>query len=200
MTERTNYDSTPLGFIYLASDGIDNGDGTFSPAMYQRISATQGVWSSAVPITPGPAGKDGKDGAAGAAATIVPDFEFTSAEMLADIDHGNYLLIDGITPIAQVELYDTAGNGVAVERGDAPENGSCMIVTRYSQQKTIIYFGELDISRGGRVRFAQGSNSSGNSGGTALPISHQRFARPYFEAATHLVVQAAHELDFSDAC
>ncbi|MGI6353839.1 MAG: RCC1 domain-containing protein [Lentisphaeria bacterium] len=37
------------------------------------------------------------------------------------------------------------------------------------------------------------------SGGTALPIFHQRFARPYFEAATHLVVQAAHELDFSDA-
>ena len=39
----------------------------------------------------------------------------------------------------------------------------------------------------------------GDTGSTALPITRQRFARPYFDNSTHLVVQAAHELDFSDA-
>jgi hypothetical protein len=165
LAERDNYDSTPLGFVYLASDG----DGSGGPALFQRSSATQGSWSSAVPVTVGPKGadgKDGKDGAPGAAAPIVPDFEFTSAELLEDIDHGNHLLLDGTTPIAQVELYDAAGNGIVIERGDAAENGRCMIVTRWSAGETIIYFGELDVSRGGRVRFAQGSTSSGSAGGT----------------------------------
>ena len=165
LAERDNYDSTPLGFVFLAADGSTEG----GPALFQRTSATQGVWSSPVPVTPGPKGidgKDGKDGAPGAAAPIVPDFEFTSAELLEDIDHGNHLLLDGTTPIAQVELYDAAGNGIVIERGDAAENGRCMIVTRWSAGETIIYFGELDVSRGGRVRFAQGSTSSGSAGGT----------------------------------
>lgn len=162
IAERDNYDSTPLGFVFLASDG----DGFGGAALFQRSSATQGMWSGPVPVTPGPPGADGKDGAPGipgADAPIVPDFEFASAELLEDIDHGNYLLIDGIIPIAQVELYNTAGDGVVIERGDAAENGRCMIVTRYTTEQTIIYFGELDVSRGGRVRFAQGSTSSGGS-------------------------------------
>jgi hypothetical protein len=62
LAQRGNYDSAPLGFVYLAADGIDNGDGTYSPALYQRNASAQGQWSDPVPVTPGPPGKDGKDG------------------------------------------------------------------------------------------------------------------------------------------
>jgi hypothetical protein len=95
-----------------------------------------------------------------------------------------------------VELYDTDGNGVVIERGDAAENGACMIVTRYADNQTIIYFGELDVSRGGRVRFAQGSEPGG--AGQALP-GYQLLIRPAGAGNLHLQVKFGSGLDLASA-
>ena len=47
--------------------------------------------------------------------------------------------------------------GVTIERGDSIGTTNCMVITDYKNSETTIYFGaDLDVSRGGRVRFAQG--------------------------------------------
>lgn len=168
LSKRSTYDAALTGFRYLATDWIiDNETGARWQCWYQKNSGHQGDWSEGIPLTAGPRGETGQrgpvgpEGPPGENAAIVPDIEFLGeySEKFPEKPYiyGGSLTVDGTRPVAQVELYDAEGNGVSIERGDSIGNKNCMVVTRYADNQTVIYFGEgLEISNGGRIRFAQG--------------------------------------------
>ena len=77
-----------------------------------------------------------------------------TGDLAEDITYGGSLVIPGIKAVAQVEIYDSNGDGIAIERGDNVSNGKVLVKTKYADNETIIYFGDLDVTHGGRIRFA----------------------------------------------
>lgn len=167
---RYKYDSAAMGFRYLATDWQLDEDGRKYQYWYMKKSDAQGDWSGAAVLyagKQGPQGKEGKEGprgftgATGENAAVVPDCEFLGERDEEKPDtpfvYGGSITVKGIKPIAQVELYNGDGMGVTIERGDSIGTTNCMVITDYKNSETTIYFGaDLDVSRGGRVRFAQG--------------------------------------------
>lgn len=170
MANRYKYDSAPMGFRFLATDWMSDEDGRRYQYWYMKKSDAQGDWSGAAVLYCGKTGAQGPQGeigprgfqgARGENAAVVPDVEFIGAK---DEEHpetpfvfGGSITVKGTKPIAQVELYNEAGLGVSIERGDSIGTTNCMIVTDYKNSETTVYFGtDLDLSRGGRIRFAQG--------------------------------------------
>jgi len=169
LAERTIYDSSAVGFTYLATDVLYDADNRPYNLLYIRTSTTQGEWSDgAIHYTgktgiqgqPGATGATGQAGPRGADATVIPDLEFAEEDIIADVTYGGSLTIDGIKSIAQVEVYDSDGNGTSIERSDNISTGSCMIKVLYDLEKTVVYFGDRDLTHGGKVRFASGSNAN----------------------------------------
>ncbi len=162
-SERHVYDSAERGFRYLATDIlIDEENGSKYQVYYQKKSNDQADWSDGIIMSmgargdqgdqgdQGEKGDQGERGPRGENADVIPDIEFTAEDVF-----GGSLKIDGVKPIAAVELYDIAGNGEVIERGKSVKE--IFIQTCYPEDHTLVYFGaELDFSRGGRVRFAQG--------------------------------------------
>ena len=170
MSNRYKYDSAPMGFRFLATDWMADEDGRRYQYWYMKKSDAQGDWSGAAVLYCGKTGAQGPQGeigprgfqgARGENAAVVPDVEFIGAK---DEEHpetpfvfGGSITVKGTKPVAQVELYNEAGLGVSIERGDSIGTTNCMIVTDYKNSETTVYFGtDLDLSRGGRIRFAQG--------------------------------------------
>ncbi len=153
------YDAAEANFIFLATDLLtDETDGRHYQCWYQKKSDDLGDWSAGVRLylgIQGPQGEQGEPGPQGARgenATIVPDHIFTDAEI-----YGGALVLDGVRPIAQVELYLSDGAGKVLPiAGEPGTPDTCAIRTCYEENHTIVYFGNLDVSSGGRVRFAQG--------------------------------------------
>lgn len=170
MANRYKYDSAPMGFRFLATDWMADEDGRRYQYWYMKKSDAQGDWSGAAVLYCGKTGAQGPQGeigprgfqgARGENAAVVPDVEFIGAK---DEEHpetpfvfGGSITVKGTKPVAQVELYNEAGLGVSIERGDSIGTTNCMIVTDYKNSETTVYFGtDLDLSHGGRIRFAQG--------------------------------------------
>ena len=153
------YDAAERGFKYLATDLLtDDSDGRHYQCWYQKKSDELGDWSAGVRLycgvqgPEGPPGPQGTQGPNGENASIVPDRIFTGAEV-----YGGSLVLDGVRPIAQVELYNEDGAGVVIPIAKEPGTPDCCAIrTCYEEGHTIIYFGTLDVASGGRIRFAQG--------------------------------------------
>ncbi len=153
--ERHVYDDAAQGFKFFATDILTDSTGREYQAIYQKCSSAFADWSDAIrfyAIT-GKDGKNGRNGKDSELLALIPDYEFEASDIV-----GNALKIDGIKPIAAVELYDEDGNGLNIDRSDKSRD-ALMIRTCYAENHTIVYLGgDLDVSRGGRVRFAQGMN------------------------------------------
>ena len=164
LSEKHIYDDADRGFTYLDTDNNH---------IYLKLSDAFADWSAPAPGgiqgikgDKGDTGDTGPQGIRGENAVVEPDLIFT-----ADDVFGGSLVIDGTKTIAQIELYDAMGNGQAVKTGDP--DSPVMITTEWANLRTIIYFGQSDVSNGGRVRFAQGISgqsfyqmwlSAGNTG------------------------------------
>jgi hypothetical protein len=204
LADRDDYDAAAIGFTYLATDVQEDDDGRPYNLLYVRTTSTQGTWSDGAIAYIGPQGPTGPastvPGPRGADATIIPDLVFTSGDLVEDIAYGGSLTISGIKAIAQVELYDTNGDGVVIERGDALANGKCIVKTKYADNETIVYFGELDVTNGGRVRFAQGTAANAitiDGAGSMMAITKLRLIRPSATLPVHLVIEASADRDFA---
>jgi len=205
LADRGDYDAAAVGFIYLATDVEEDDDGRPYNLLYMRSSSTQGAWSDGAIAYIGPQGATGPastvPGLRGADATIIPDLEFASTDLVEDIEHGGALTIPGVKAIAQVEVYDTNGDGISIERGDAAENGACMIKTKYTANETIVYFGTIDVTNGGRIKFAQGTEANsillGSNTDFFMDVLKLRLRRPYITSNLHLVVQGSVAADFA---
>lgn len=160
LADRVNYNSAAAGYSYLATDLlIDDQDHPYQ-AMYIKQSSAIGDWSDPIRLyggTPGQPGESipGPPGQPGENVQVVPDLEFISDDLI-----DNALVIDGVKPVAQVEIYDAAGHSHAAPVGTG--EFAVAIVTRWDVEKTLVQFGALlDLTHGGRVRFAHGvSNRS----------------------------------------
>lgn len=182
-------DAAPQGYAFLATDILVDDEGREYQAIYIKRSVAQGDWSDPIRLYPGAPGGSGPSGTVtigevstgtapavsnsgtpsaaildfvlplgppGPGAVPTPDYEFTYTDIV-----GGCLTIEGVSPVAAVELYDGDGNGISIERGDAAGTDKCMVRTCYPEDHTAIYFGTgLDTSHGGRVRFAQGLSGS----------------------------------------
>ena len=153
------YDAAEANFIFLATDLLtDETDGRHYQCWYQKKSDDLGDWSAGVRLylgiqgPQGPQGDPGPQGPLGENASLVPDYLFTPEEI-----YGGALVLSGVRPIAQVEinLEDGAGKVIPIA-GEPGTPDSCAIRTCYGENHTIVYFGTLDVSSGGRIRFAQG--------------------------------------------
>ena len=152
------YDSAAQGFRYLATDILYDAESKPYQQWYQKQSATQADWSDAVILYLGVQGKQGKQGNPGVQGdpgenvTVTPDHEFVEGDVF-----GGSIVLTGISPIAIVEVYDDDGIGVSLEQGDVTGLENCTIKTNYTDETTTVYFGSsIDLSNGGRIRFAQG--------------------------------------------
>ena len=141
------YDDADRGFCYLDTDNNH---------IYLKLSNDFADWSDPAPGgiqgiqgEKGDKGDKGNQGDRGENAVVEPDFVFTAEDVF-----GGSLVLDGIKTIAQIELYDAMGNGLAVKTGDP--DSPVMIQTEYANNQTVIYFGQSDVTNGGRIRFAQG--------------------------------------------
>ncbi|NLE06943.1 MAG: hypothetical protein GX638_19360, partial [Crenarchaeota archaeon] len=204
LADRDDYDAAPIGFTYLATDVQEDDDGRPYNLLYVRTASTQGAWSDGAIAYIGPRGPVGPastvPGPRGADATIIPDLVFTPGDLVEDITYGGSLTIDGIKAIAQVELYDANGDGIVIERGDALENGKCIVKTKYADNETIVYFGTLDVTNGGRVRFAQGTAANAitiDGAGALMSVTKLRLIRPSNTQAVHLYIEASTDADFA---
>ncbi|MDD5697866.1 MAG: hypothetical protein PHH77_04550 [Victivallaceae bacterium] len=164
LDNKSVYDDAERGFTYLDTDNNH---------IYLKLSDAFGDWSDPAPGgvqgiqgEKGDTGNTGPQGPKGENATVEPDFVFTAEDIF-----GGSLVLEGIKTIAQIELYDAMGNGLAVKTGDP--DSPVMIQTEYGNNQTVIYFGQSDVSNGGRIRFAQGISgeslyqmwlSAGNTG------------------------------------
>ncbi len=153
------YDAAEANFIFLATDLLtDETDGRHYQCWYQKKSDDLGDWSAGVRLylgiqgPQGIQGETGPQGPQGENASIVPDHIFTETEI-----YGGSLVLDGVRPIAQVELYLEDGAGKVIPIAGEPGTPDCCAIrTCYEENHTVIYFGTLDVSAGGRIRFAQG--------------------------------------------
>ena len=147
LSERHIYDDANRSFTFLDTDNNH---------IYLKLSDDFADWSAPAPGgiqgvkgDKGDTGDIGPQGQRGENAVIEPDFIFA-----ADDVFGGSLVLEGTKTIAQIELYDAMGNGQTVKTGDP--DSPVMIQTEYDNNQTIIYFGQSDVSNGGRIRFAQG--------------------------------------------
>ncbi len=175
------YDSAAKGFVYLVTDVLTDEEGYRYCVAYRKESDAQGDWSEPVRFYGGMKGEDGKNGKdfkysdftdaqlealkvkgdRGENSAVKPDAEFLAAHDPEQpgkpfVDGGS-VVIEGIDPIAAVELYDEEGNGIVQHRGPRP--GEVLIRTCYVENHTVVYLGSLDADQyahGGRIRFAQG--------------------------------------------
>ncbi|MFA6716771.1 MAG: hypothetical protein WCS27_15425, partial [Victivallaceae bacterium] len=164
LDNKSVYDDAERGFTYLDTDNNN---------LYVKLSDDFGDWSDPAPGgiqgiqgEKGDKGDKGDQGERGENAEVVADHVFA-----ADDVYGGSLVLEGTKTIAQIELYDAMGNGLAVKTGDP--DSPVMIQTEYSNNQTVIYFGQSDVANGGRIRFAQGISgeslyqmwlSAGNTG------------------------------------
>lgn len=164
LAQRYKYDTAARGFVFCATELLQDENGAYYQNLYQRTSETAGEWSDGIRLYPGKTGPQGIQGEPGIGiqgppgenAELVPDLEF-----LGDRDdenpavpyiYGGQLTIDGTRQIAQVELYNEAGRGVVQWIGA----DGIQIETDYEAGQTVVKFGTPDVMNGGRVRFAQG--------------------------------------------
>ncbi len=174
------------GTRFFATDKIYEEDGSYYQLWYQKLSDEHDDWSEGVRLLSGPPGNDGKDfkyedftpaqleslrgfrGFPGENAAKKPDKYFTSEHV-----YGGSMVISGTDPIAQVEIFDEYGTGRVIPLSLAPGDKAeyAILVT---ETETVIQFGTgLDLTYGGRVRFAQGIGGMSmyqeylNEGGTA---------------------------------
>ena len=164
LDNKSVYDDAERGFTYLDTDNNH---------IYLKLSDDFADWSDPAPGgiqgikgDKGDTGGTGPQGPKGENAVVEPDFVFTAEDVF-----GGSLVLEGIKTIAQIELYDAMGNGLAVKTGDP--DSPVMIQTEYGNNQTVIYFGQSDVTNGGRIRFAQGISgesfyqmwlSAGNTG------------------------------------
>ena len=133
---------------------------------YQKTSADLGAWSAGIRVysgkqgetgKTGPEGKQGPQGKQGENAAVAAPIEFgTSAAGSLEII-ANSVMFNGIKPIATVELY--------YNDPDDPDEKKSRQVTHLvtieycdTDNRTHVFFAgeDLDLSLGGRIRFAQG--------------------------------------------
>lgn len=159
LARRHLYDAAEANFIFLATDLLmDETDGRHYQCWYQKKSNDLGDWSSGVRLyqgiqgEQGVQGEPGPQGPQGENASVTPDYLFTEAEI-----YGGSLVISGVRPIAQVELNLEDGAGKVIPIAGEPGTPDCCAIrTCYEENHTVIYFGTIDTSSGGRIRFAQG--------------------------------------------
>ncbi|WP_288611607.1 hypothetical protein [uncultured Victivallis sp.] len=130
---------------------------------YQKTAADLGAWSAGLrlycgPEGPvGPIGPEGKQGPQGENAAVSSPAEFGTGENGALEIIANAVALTGVKPIATVELYfDDPADPGEVKTLDVTHR----VTIHYcdTDNKTHIYFTDqtLDLSCGGRIRFAQG--------------------------------------------
>ena len=156
LADRHEYDKSKTGTVYIATDIQRDENGQLYQNYYFKKSDESGDWSDGIrgymgrPGKDGAKGEDGEQGPPGENAAVIPDEEFVSSDI-----YRNSLIVKGIKRIAQIEVYGEDGYGHTVPVGSGKNAAS--IITRYTEDNTYILFGsEVDYSRGGRVRFAQG--------------------------------------------
>lgn len=133
---------------------------------YQKTSGDLGAWSAGIRLycgakgdtgPTGPTGATGAQGPQGENAAISSPLEFGTTDEGALEVVANAVMFNGTKPVATVELY--------YNDPDDPDEKKTRQVTHlvtisycYTDNRTHIYFtGEdLDLTKGGRIRFAQG--------------------------------------------
>lgn len=130
---------------------------------YQKTAVDLGAWSAGIrlycgPEGPvGPIGPEGKQGSQGENAAVFSPVEFGTGKEGALEIIANAVMLTGVKPIATVELYfDDPADPGEVKTLDVTHR----VTIHYcdTDNKTHVYFTDqtLDLSRGGRIRFAQG--------------------------------------------
>ncbi len=184
LARRSDYDGAAKGFRYIATDRYLHENGSEYQLWYQKQSDAFGDWSEGVILSVGPRGKtgetggtgpEGKQGQPGANVEIIPDVNFLSERdpenPLFPYIYGGSLMINGTKQICSIELFDSEGNGVCQNIGTGENDIIVKTCDKYGY--TLIYFpSTMNVSRGGRIRFAQGVKDITqyqeylNSGGT----------------------------------
>lgn len=157
--DRVQYDGAAAGYAYLATELLTDDRGGYYQAMYVKRTDAHADWTDAIRLylgkkgdkgDPGKDGRKGDKGDRGENAAVKPDLEFTADDL-----YENTLIIEGTDPVAQVEVFDVSGHGHAVSIGNG--DGAIAITTRRDTGHTLVAFDQaLDLTYGGRVRFAQG--------------------------------------------
>ena len=130
---------------------------------YQKTAADLGAWSAGIRLYCGPQGPEGKQGIQGIQgpqgenAAVSSPAEFGTGKEGALEIIANAVTLTGVKPIATVELYfDDPADPGEVKTLDVTHR----VTIHYCDidNKTHVYFTDqtLDLSRGGRIRFAQG--------------------------------------------
>lgn len=163
---------------------------------YQKTAADLGAWSAGLrlycgPEGPvGPVGPEGKRGPQGENAAVASPAEFGTGENGALEIIANAVTLTGVKPVATVELYfDDPADPGEVKTLDVTHR----VTIHYcdTDNKTHVYFTDqtLDLSRGGRIRFAQGVGGMTqyqeylNNGGTLTYEEWANAARNTMEEA-----------------
>lgn len=163
--ERHLYNAERKGFRFLATDIYqDSETGRSYQVFYQKSSDTDDDWSDGVRLyiglqgPQGPQGPQGQKGDPGENCEVVPDLIWTAESL----DPARTIVIDNLRTVAQVlinrhdidpqtgqDLEHLAGYDITAQ---------CTVRACFDEGHTVIYLPEgLELSNGGRVRFAQGS-------------------------------------------
>ncbi len=146
---------------------------------YQKTAVDLGAWSAGIRLYCGPQGpegkqgQEGKQGPQGENAAVSSPAEFGTGKEGALEIIANAVTLTGVKPIATVELYfDDPADPGEVKTLDVTHR----VTIHYcdTDNKTHVYLTDqtLDVSRGGRIRFAQGVSGATqyqeylNNGGT----------------------------------
>ncbi|MFA6930009.1 MAG: right-handed parallel beta-helix repeat-containing protein [Lentisphaeria bacterium] len=201
LAQRAQYDSAVAGYCYSATDIMTDDQDQHYQAMYFKQSASIGDWSDAIRLymgaagEPGDPGEQGLQGLPGENAAVKPDQEFVADDLFEGT-----LIVEGTDPIAQVEVNDVSGHGHALPIGSG--DGDVAITTRRDTGQTLLGFGpSVDLTYGGRVRFAQGLSGESlyqmwlGAGHTGSQTDYINWLK---ETATRIAITAADLIDIGD--
>lgn len=203
LANRHNHDAAERGFRYMATDLYTDPDTQIKYQLYyQKTSGDLGAWSAGVRLycgpkgEQGPEGRQGPQGPQGENAAVASPLEFGTDDPGALEIVSNSVMIPGTRPVATVELYydDPDDPG---EKKSRQATHLATISYCYTDNRTHVYLGaeNLDLSRGGRIRFAQGIGGvspyqqwldEGNEGSFAdfIGLWHTHANRPALDQIT----------------
>lgn len=180
--ERAQYDQEAKGFLYFCTDTVTVNNIKVQ-YMYMKQSSSQGDWSEGFyfgGVTSGPKGDKGEPGAD--TTSFDPVYFYTDDTTVTTpgqtyvyvqtgTNNSKYIVLSntsatttsstvipyGTALVGAVELKAEDGTWQSVECSDSAGVDKYMVKVNITDSQTYIYLGtSLDLSRGGRVRFAQG--------------------------------------------